>query len=111
MASSNLMTSSEVLKQRPPCFSSAYDGHKTVNMAAAQHQELHLRNIFRNKDVLNELNDAELIKRYCLDKVCHKSCEGCLVQQHQKKEPTHPQDKGHHYTDITCHGENVTVQQ
>ncbi|XP_045107147.1 putative nuclease HARBI1 [Portunus trituberculatus] len=37
-------------------------------MAAAQHQDLHLRNTFRRRNVLEELSDAELIKRYRLDR-------------------------------------------
>ena len=37
-------------------------------MAAPQQQVPQLRNIFRRRDVLNELSDAELIKRYRLDK-------------------------------------------
>ena len=37
-------------------------------MAAAQRRDRHLRNIFRRRDVLNELSDAELIKRYRLDR-------------------------------------------
>ncbi|XP_045107685.1 putative nuclease HARBI1 [Portunus trituberculatus] len=37
-------------------------------MAAAQHQNLHLRNTFRCRNILEELSDAELIKRYCLDR-------------------------------------------
>ncbi|MPC38429.1 hypothetical protein E2C01_031936 [Portunus trituberculatus] len=61
------MTSSEVLKQDPPCFSSTYDDHKTVNMAAPQHQDLYLRNTILSRDVLHELSDVELIKRHRLD--------------------------------------------
>ena len=37
-------------------------------MAAPQQQVPQARNIFRRRDVLNELSDAELIKRYRLDK-------------------------------------------
>ena len=37
-------------------------------MAAPQQQVPQLRNIFRRRDVLNELSDAELIKRYRLDR-------------------------------------------
>ncbi|MPC15914.1 hypothetical protein E2C01_008720 [Portunus trituberculatus] len=68
MTRSNLMTLSEVLKQDPLCFSSVYESNKTIIMATQQHQDLHLRNTFCCRDNLHKLSDAELIKRYCLDK-------------------------------------------
>ena len=57
-----------MLRQGSPCLSAAYDRHKSVNMAAPQQQDPQSRKIFRRRDVLNELSDAELIKRYRLDR-------------------------------------------
>lgn len=42
--------------------------HKFVNMAAREPPQPQPRNIFRRRDVLNEFSDAELVKRYRLDR-------------------------------------------
>ncbi|XP_050707771.1 putative nuclease HARBI1 isoform X3 [Eriocheir sinensis] len=53
------------LRSGSPCHNSAYDRQKRVNMAAPRQ---HAPQPFRRRDVLNELSDAELIRRYRFDK-------------------------------------------
>ncbi|MPC91696.1 hypothetical protein E2C01_086752 [Portunus trituberculatus] len=45
-------------------------------MAVPQHQGLHLRNSLRLRDVLHELSNAELTKRYRLGMLCSAIIRG-----------------------------------
>ena len=78
-------------------------------MAAPQEHPPHQPRInHRRRDVLNELSDSELIKRYKFDR------EGIiyvtdLVREAQSVKPAHPSDEGYHNIALSCHWENATV--